>query len=235
MTKRDLVCVTVIGAEVGLLFQPIIFNVWGDISTGLAKLLGAAPPQATVQIAAFVGFTVLAPIALFILSLLAKVVPIFYQIGKFAAVGSSNSFVDIGLLNLTILMTGVLNGTTAFFVAATATAFVGTVNSFLWNKFWTFDAGKTASEAGKAFTEIIKFYAVTGVAALVNGGVTSAAVGQIAAGGISPGLSANIAKVVGIVSAMALNFIGYKFFVFKKKDVDFAKQAPTSSPPPRMM
>jgi putative flippase GtrA len=232
MTKRDFLCVTTIGAEVGLLFQPIIWNLWPDISTGLANVLGSAPPQATVQLAAFVGFTVLAPLALLILSLLAKFIPIFFQIGKFAAVGSSNSFVDIGLLNLVIMSFGVEKGTTAFLIAATATAFAGTVNSFFWNKFWTFEAGTTEGGMKKALAEVVKFYAVTGVAALVNGAATYAAANAIV--GVSPELAANIAKVVGIFSGMTLNFLGYKFIVFKKP-VAAPASAPTPPPPPKML
>lgn len=232
MTKRDLVCVTAIGAEVGLLFQPIIINLWPDISVGLANVLGSVPPQGVVQLAAFVGFTILAPLALFVLSLLAKLAAVFFQIGKFAAVGSSNSFVDIGLLNLAIMLIGVEKGSTAFLVMATATAFAGTVNSFFWNKFWTFEAGKTAGDIKKALAEVVKFYAVTGVAALVNGGATYAASNVIT--GISDDLVANVAKVVGIFSGMALNFLGYKFIVFKKATPVGAQQT-TPPLPPKML
>lgn len=226
MTKRDAICVTAIGAEVGLLFQPIILNLWPDISVGLVNVLGTVPSQTTVQLAAFVGFTILAPLALFILSLLAKLVQVFFQIGKFAAVGSSNSFVDIGLLNLVIMLVGIEKGSTEFLIAATATAFAGTVNSFAWNKFWTFEAGKTADDIKKALAEVVKFYAVTGVAALVNGGATYAASNVIT--GVSDDLVANIAKIVGIFSGMALNFLGYKFFVFKK-----VAPPPPAAPPPQ--
>ena len=212
MTKRDTFAVTAIGLEVGILFQPIIFNLWGDISGALARS-GMSFPQAAVQVVALVGFTVLAPAALFILSVLSKKVAILFQFGKFAAVGSSNAFVDIGLLNLSMLIFGLSKGDPKFAVTATSTALIATVNSFLWNKFWTFEAGKSAD---KTWVELAKFYAVTGTAAVVNGSVTYFAVNYLAAEGGSLEVWANVAKIIGIFSALFINFIGYKFFVFKQ-------------------
>ena len=217
MTQRDLRNVTLIGAEVGLLFQPIIANLWSsDIGPGLDKVFGFTPAPILIHIAAFLGFTVLAPIALWILSALSARIAVLYQFGKFAAVGSSNAFVDIGLLNLILLMSGVTKESPSFGIIATATALIATVNSFLWNKFWTFDAAKTSEQT---WMEVVKFYVVTGAAALVNGGVTWLFVNSIGDNGISENLLANIGKVVGIFSALFINFLGYKFFVFKKPDV----------------
>lgn len=214
MTKRDWVAITIIGAWVGVLFQPIIINLWSDIAGALQKL-GLELPQLAVQVGAFVGFTILAPLALFILHFLSKKVAVLFQFGKFAAVGSSNAFVDIGLLNLSMLLFGVSKASPMFGVIATGTALIATVNSFLWNKFWTFEAARSAE---KAWMEVVKFYVVTGTAALVNGSVTYLAVNYLAADGVSANLWANVAKVIGIFSALLINFLGYKFFVFKKPD-----------------
>ncbi len=211
MTKRDAICVTAIGAEVGLLFQPIILNLWGsDIQPTLASF-GLAIPAPVVHGAVFIGFTLLAPLALLILSFLSKFLPVLYQFGKFAAVGSSNSFVDLGMLNLIMLITGITKGSFQFAAIATGTAFAGTVNSFFWNKFWTFEAGKTGRQA---LIEAIKFYAVTGTVGVVNGALTSYFVNSVAHDGISDNLWASVSKVMAILLAMIFNFLGYKFFVF---------------------
>ena len=164
-----------------------------------------------------VFFAVLAPLALYILSLISRFVKVAYQFGKFAAVGSSNTFLDLGLLNLGIMFMDLKEGTTKFFIVATGTAVLSTVNSYLWNKFWTFEAGKREE---KRIWEIIKFYAVTGAAALVNGAITSFAAVQIVGdGGTTSGsLAATLGKIIGILSAFLINFLGYKFIVFKKEE-----------------
>ncbi len=225
MTTRDLRNVTLIGAEVGILFQPIIANLWSsDIGPALTARLGFAPAPIFVHLAAFVGFTALAPLALWVLSALSTKIAVLYQFGKFAAVGSSNAFVDIGLLNFILLTTGVGKDSPFFVVIATSTALIATVNSFLWNKFWTFEAAKTSEQTWK---EVAKFYVVTGVAAIVNGGVTWLFVHSIGDTGISEKLLANIGKVVGIFSALFINFLGYKFFVFKKQPENQSTSSPS--------
>lgn len=219
MTKKDTLFSALIGAEVGLVFQPIIYNLWPDISKFILNISGVEPARNfLLHLGVLIFFTILAPIALYVLSFISKFVKVAYQFGKFAAVGSSNTFLDLGLLNLGILLMDLKEGTTKFFIVATGTAVISTVNSYLWNKFWTFEAGK---REGKRVWEIIKFYAVTGVSALVNGAITSIAAVQIVGdgGGASGNLAATIGKVIGILCAFMINFLGYKFIVFKKEEL----------------
>lgn len=217
MPKKDTLFATIVGTEVGLVFQPLIYNLWPDIQKGIYNLLAISVERTTLlHLGVLVFFAVLAPIALYILSLISKYVKVAYQFGKFAAVGSSNTFLDLGLLNLAIMTMDLKEGTPKFFIIATGTAVLSTVNSYLWNKFWTFEAGKREE---KQIWEIIKFYAVTGAAALVNGAITSFATVQIVGGATSGNLAANIGKIIGILSAFLINFLGYKFIVFKKTEV----------------
>jgi len=211
------------------MFQPIIWNLWDKSFVPLfTKFLHMVPPQALVQLGVLIGFTVLAPIALYVLFFLSRFLKILYQFGKFAAVGSSNSFVDIGLLNLASVLGFAATvqarfGDNGFAVLAACTAFTATINSFFWNKFWTFEAGKSEE---KPLVEVIKFYAVTGVVALFNGFVTSYVFNHVAHPNVSDALWTNVAKVVAILCGMLLNFVGYKFIVFvKPKNV-----APVSTP-----
>lgn len=217
MEKRDFIFATIVGAEVGLMFQPIVYNLWPELAKASALYLGLVPPQALFQICVFAFFTFLAPAALFALFLLSKFAGVIYQFGKFATVGSSNSFVDIGLLNLALILFNIEKGTAAFTIIATCTALISTVNSYFWNKFWTFEAGKAE---GKRFWEVLKFYGVTGFSSLVNGAVTTAVASSLAGGAISLGLAANAGKIAGIFSAFIFNFLGYKFVVFKKPGIE---------------
>src|SRR5256885_1208726 len=117
MQRRDWISIIVIGAAVGLLSQPILA---GSINVQFTPLL---------RIGIFIGFTILAPLALFILYQLSKLIPVLYQFGKFAAVGVLNTFVDLGVLNLEILIFGTpSSGLYPFFKGFSF--LTGTTNSF---------------------------------------------------------------------------------------------------------
>src|SRR5579864_3175022 len=93
MNRRDLVRIFIIGAGVGLLIQPILAN---NLPARYAAhlTLGA-------RVGIFVFFTLIAPLALFIAKLIAKwTTSGVYQFAQFAAVGTLNSFIDLGVLNL---------------------------------------------------------------------------------------------------------------------------------------
>jgi hypothetical protein len=130
MKRRDLFAITIIGAAVGLLSQVILVTVADSFEINLTIL---------VRLGVFVAFTVLAPLALFVFSLVGKFVPTLYQFGKFVSVGVLNTFVDVGVLNLQMLVFGT-PGTWLYPVMKGISFLAATTNSFLWNKFWTFDS-----------------------------------------------------------------------------------------------
>lgn len=205
MTKKDALFGLVIGAAVGLLIQPML----STLTDTIAKL-GLAVDTKT-RILAFVFFTILAPVALFIASLIGRWVRVIYQFAKFAAVGTLNSFIDFGIVNLLIAVSGHASG--AYFAVFKGISFLfAATNSFLWNKLWTFDS-KGGDTAGQA----IKFYLITGLGLLINVGVASA-VNNARSGSVSVNLWANLAVLCGIGASFIWNFLGYKFLVFKKSE-----------------
>lgn len=205
MTKKDTLFGFIIGAAVGLLMQPMLSTL-GDT---LGKI--GLSTDAKTRILVFVIFTVLAPAALFVASFIGKWVKVIYQFAKFAAVGTLNSFIDFGVVNLLIATTGYASG--IYFSAFKAISFIfATTNSFFWNKFWTFD-----SKGGNAAEQAVKFYVIAGVGLLVNVGAASFVNGARPVNA-SPNLWANFAVLCGIGVSFLWNFLGYKFLVFKKQE-----------------
>ncbi len=157
-----------------------------------------------------VGFTLFAPLALWVLKLLSRKWAVFEQFGKFAAVGTLNTLVDLGVLNLLILITDLASG--APFVGFKTISFlVATTNSYFWNKFWTF--GSRMPVTGK---EYLRFAFFTLGGTLINVGIASLVVNVIGAPeGMNPKLWANIGALCGVFAGFMWNFLSYKFIVFK--------------------
>lgn len=218
MTKRDARNAMIIGCMVGILSQPVISNLLADIEAKVSV------PTLALRIAVFLIMAVGAPAAVFLFSVAARWVPVLFQIAKFACVGVSNTFVDLGVLNIVILLTGISSGVW-YPVFKTISFLVATTNSFLWNRNWTFAEGRHESGVKN---EAVQFYIITTVLWLVNVGVASFVVNYVSHGGISNNLWANIGALAGVFIAMTFNFLGYKFIVFKK-----AVLAPAVVPPPQ--
>lgn len=209
MTKKDLKLSLVLGGAVGLLFQPIVLN----LVSGTAAPSPIIISLAQWRFVMFFVFLLGAPAALFVLSLLSKIIPVLYQFGKFASVGVLNTMVDLGIFNLEIFLYGSSPAGLAFSFLKAVSFIVATTNSFFWNKYWTFQA----SAKPKA-EETAKFYAIAIIGGFLNVGVATAV--RIA----NPGfISANllvsvVAPLCGILAVFLWNFIGYKYVVFKKFD-----------------
>jgi putative flippase GtrA len=201
MTKKDFTAALIIGAGVGLLIQPILANnLPASISLTLAMRIGL-----------FVFFTLLAPLALWIASLIAKLWKGVYQFAQFAAVGTLNSFIDLGVFNLETFLSGTLPGTILFVVFKAISFLFATTNSYLWNKNWTFNNAGEKNSASK----VTEFYSIAIVGWVLNVGVATA-VKVMGPAGSSSWVNI-VAPLGGIAASFAWNFIGYKYFVFKKK------------------
>lgn len=199
MTKNDLKASLVIGAGVGLLVQPVLANALQSIHLTLAE-----------RAAVFVFFTLFAPFALWLCWLIGKKWKGFYQFGQFAAVGTLNSFIDIGVFNLETFFygTAISNGTFAMFKAISFLC--GTGNSFLWNKYWTFGV----QEKPKA-SEVTGFYAVAIVGWVVNVGVATF---TKAVGPADSRIWVDLASpLFGVAASFLWDFFGYKYLVFTAK------------------
>lgn len=136
-----------------------------------------------------------------------------FQFIRFLFVGSLNTAIDFGILNLLIFLTGIATGVGfAFFKAAGF--IVANLNSFFWNRYWVFKSGSGRSSG--LTKEYAQFFVISVTAIVLNVGSASFVVNGIEAPfGIGPRLWANVGAVVGTIFGVIWNFIGYKLIVFK--------------------
>jgi putative flippase GtrA len=138
--------------------------------------------------------------------------PILKQLIKFVIVGGINTGIDFAVLNIEMILTGIASGP-GMLVLNSISFSVATTNSYFMNKRWTFE-DKGAEKSGVKFSQ---FLAVSIVGIIINGGIvyliTSFTTPLF---GLSPQLWANVAKLLATGISLIWNFIGYKFFVFKK-------------------
>lgn len=140
-----------------------------------------------------------------------KKLPILWQAAKFILVGALNTFVDLGVLNFIMLITAITTGP-LYSVFKGASFVVAVINSYFWNKFWTFKK-KESVNSKKEFTQ---FFAVSLIGFGINIGIASLVVNLIGPQfGLSKEIWANVGAIIAIPCVMTWNFLGYKFIVFK--------------------
>jgi putative flippase GtrA len=200
VTKKDYFLVAVIGFLFGLLLLPVLKNInlpFFELNFSNAALL-------------IVGFTVFAVFALGTASLIGGKIPVIFQFAKFGAVGALNTLLDLGVLNLLIFLSGIAAG--FWYSGFKAASFVAaSINSYFWNRYWTFGAGGSAS-----IKEFSQFFVVTLIGFGINVGTASFIVNVIGPlAGISANLWANIGALLATALSLIWNFLGYKFIVFR--------------------
>lgn len=195
--KRDYVGSIIIGVVAAVLSFAVTENVKFNVSP---------------YVIAAVLF-ILCPIGIFVARFFNEKFHFIYQLAKFSETGGLNTFLDLGVLNILIITTGITHG--AYFSLFKGISFViALINSYFWNKFWVFAEKKTEKATG---SEFLKFLAVSLTGFLINVSVASLVVflGKNTLG-IDAKMLANLAAVSAVVVTLAFNFLGYKLFVFKR-------------------
>jgi putative flippase GtrA len=122
----------------------------------------------------------------------------FWQMGKFGIVGGLNTLVDFGVFSLLYYAADVYYLTAQVIAYATATC-----HSYLWNRYWTFQAKHKPHVA-----EFTKFVLVN----IISLGVSLVI---IFLGREQAGLSTLISKIIATFFAMVVNFSLNRFWVFR--------------------
>jgi putative flippase GtrA len=213
-TKKDYEASIIAGLLIGFLIIPIL-------ATALPDLYNKIWP------AVMIFFLAASPAGIFIASKLYNVIPLIWQVAKFVLIGGLNTLVDIGILAVlmaffkssaginpdsTFLQAGFLT-ITFYFIYKAFSFLIANINSFFWNKYWTF-SGNPAKNNGRQF---VQFLMVSVIGFLINIFFTSfifTSVSHINA--INPSQWGLICGAIGSIAGLAWNFLGYKLFVFKK-------------------
>ena len=202
--KIDLLVALIIG-EAAALLMVLIGNNLAEESV----VFKALAPYLNYLV---IVFPLVCAMGLYIAHILSKFIGVIYQFAKFVLVGGLNFLIDMGVLNFLIFYTGISTGLVQSEFKGIS-FLVATINSYFWNKYWTFGRKNTES----AQREILVFFVVSTIGFLINLGVDYIIVNLI-----SPFNSMNLkiwAQLGGLMAsivALSWNFIGYKFIVFKK-------------------
>lgn len=139
---------------------------------------------------------------------------VFHKLVKFLTVGVLNTGIDFFVFNTLIAATGMDKGA-PIALFKSFSFLCALVNSYEFNRFWTFDEEAAPSRTKREFA---RFAGITIVGFLVNVGTTSLIVATMhPLAGLSQVRWDNVAAVAATVLNLAWNFVGYKFFVFKSK------------------
>jgi putative flippase GtrA len=146
---------------------------------------------------------------------LCKRYPIIPQFAKFVLIGFMNFFIDIAVLNIEMALSGKSSG--GYYTAFKAFSFLcAVIFSYFFNKHWAFQ-DKKKTEQGKQFSQFL-FVSIIGM--IINVSAASIFVDFIAPSitfiTLSGKMWGNLGAVCGSAAGLLWNFVGYKFWVFKK-------------------
>jgi putative flippase GtrA len=157
-------------------------------------------------------FPAMAAFCLWIASLIGKKYLSVHQLAKFLLIGVLATIFDLGILNLFIKSTGIAAGA-SFNLFKGISFIVAVIVKYIPDKYWAFKKKETA-DIKKEFAQ---FFTVTLAGLIINLTVAHIIVNVI---GPQFGLDAkswgNLGGIGATIITFAWNFIGYKFFVFKK-------------------
>jgi putative flippase GtrA len=137
--------------------------------------------------------------------------PKFKHLTRFGCVGCLNTIFDFGIFCILNSVFGI-----NFIISQILSYSTGTLNSYIFNKFWTFKDTKTSK---KTTNEIVQFIVVNSASL----GVSLICLSILMK---DNSMNAILAKIISMGLAQVVNFLGYKFWVFGRsiKSVHFDKK-----------
>ena len=141
-----------------------------------------------------------------------QLVTTLVQLLRFGLVGSINTLIDLIAFNILVWMFPTKD-TSALILFNSLAYAIGAINSFLWNKLWTF---KHSSEV--TGTQLLRFAIVTCFGVVCNDvflWLITTLLNSFSATGF---VWTNVAKISAIVGSVAVSYIGMRFSVFNNKE-----------------
>ena len=134
------------------------------------------------------------------------------QLIRFSLVGGLNTFVDVLAFNL--LVWGFPTQDSKLLVVYNSLAYaIGAVNSFLWNKVWTFKQHSQATN-----DQILRFALVTCMGIFCNDAFLWLATSILTSLSLTSLLWVNVAKISAITGSVSVSYLGMRFSVFTRTD-----------------
>jgi putative flippase GtrA len=206
MLKKDIIISAIIGFLVAILILPII------------KQSGFKFPFA-YALTMLLTFPILSVLSMRLASVIGQKIEFIYQAAKFILVGTLNTFVDWGMLNLLLIAAAISSGP-LYPVCKGASFVVAATNSYFWNKFWTFKKtqepnGIVKSKSNSA--EVFEFSLVSLIGFALNVSVANFIVNIWGPHfHVSTKPWATAGALGGTLVGLVWNFIGYKLVVFSE-------------------
>ncbi|GAC1366190.1 MAG: hypothetical protein PVS3B3_16920 [Ktedonobacteraceae bacterium] len=144
----------------------------------------------------------------FVSYLLIEMVP---QLLRFCVVGGLNTFVDMLVFNLLIWIFAT-HDTSSLVLFNSIAYLIGAVNSFCFNKVWTFKHRSQVTQA-----QISRFLLTTMLGIVCNDVLLGLVTGLLNDFSVYGFLWTNFAKVSAITGTFAISYVGMRFSVFSKK------------------
>ena len=219
MKKNDIIATLILGEIAAWLILAVMKTALPDFYAKAYNLLIIGLP---------IIFPIVCLIFLYFSFLIGRKITVIRQAGKFVLVGGLNTLVDWGILSFLIflfrtsfrtdskdILLTVFSITIVYFSLFKGISFItATINSYLWNKFWTFKR-KTTEKLGREF---LQFVVISILGFLINVGIASVIFKFVSpVAGLSNDQWAIISAAIATVVSMVWNFLGYKFIVFDTK------------------
>ena len=148
-----------------------------------------------------------------------KLLPLILQLWKFGIVGGMNTGVDFLITNL-LFWFFKPKGMFGLMLISIFAILAAAVNSYFLNKFWTFN-NKDEKKTAMKVSEVYKFSIVTFMGMVVNTSIFLFASKYLAElFSITGFININAARLTGVVAAMGVTFLGYRFGVFDTAGVN---------------
>lgn len=214
LTHRDFRLATLLALAVGVfLIPPLVHIHERAIHIGI-----------TLGTAVVIGAILICNIVIFITRTLDKRVPILFTFTKFFITGVFNTSFDISIVNLFTYIFALYAGL-PIVIFSIISYIITLFMSYAINRSWSFGAAHNPS-----IKEFLLFTGASSFSFIINTTllyVLTTVTG--APNGVAEALWVNIVKLATAVISMVLNFITFKFLVFKKRDV-LTISEPTPSP-----